>query len=126
MRLEHDQGTDLDLKVLDIMLSKLSSDSISDNVINPLPSCLPIFMDQEARSMLLKMMPTLNDIDVVVRQVGDTSRGVRIPGMDAADGQGGADTSSDSGKGNRKAASSRSTPKEGSCSLSRDVGSLTR
>jgi hypothetical protein len=50
--------------------------------------------------MLLKMMPTLNDIDVVVRQVKDTSWAVRIPGTDVADGQGGADTSLNSGKGN--------------------------
>jgi hypothetical protein len=45
MWLEHGQGTDLDLKVSDTMLSKLSSDLISDDVVNPPPSCLPIFMD---------------------------------------------------------------------------------
>jgi hypothetical protein len=43
--LEHDQGTNLDLKVLDMTLSKLSFDLIFDNVVNPPPSCLPIFMD---------------------------------------------------------------------------------
>jgi hypothetical protein len=76
--------------------------------------------------MLLKMMPTLNDIDVVVRQVRDTSWAVRIPGTDATDGQGGADTSSNSGKGNGKAVSSGSTPKEGSCSPSRDARASSR
>jgi hypothetical protein len=126
MWLEHGQGTDLDLKVSDTMLSKLSSDLISDDVVNPPPSCLPIFMDQEARSMLLKTMPTLDDNNVMVRKVRDTSRGVRITIMDATGGQGGAGTSLDSGKGKGKAVMSRSTPKEGSYLLSRDVGVSSR
>jgi hypothetical protein len=50
-----------------MMLSKLSSDSIFDDLINPLPSYLPIFMDQPMRSKLLKEMPTLDDIDVTMR-----------------------------------------------------------
>jgi hypothetical protein len=66
-RLERGNGMDLGLKVLDTMLLKLSSDSISDDLINPPPSCLPIFMDQAVRSKLLKKMPTLDDIDVTVR-----------------------------------------------------------
>jgi hypothetical protein len=66
-RLERGNGTDLGLKVLDTMLLKLSSDSISDDLVNPPSSCLPIFMDQAVRSKLLKKMPTLDDIDVTVR-----------------------------------------------------------
>jgi hypothetical protein len=69
---------DLGMKVLDVMLLKVCSDSISDDRINPPPSCLPIFMDQAARSKLLKEMPTLDDIDVAVRQVRDVSRGMSI------------------------------------------------
>jgi hypothetical protein len=64
------------MKLLDTMLSKLCSDLITNDLINPPPSCLPIFMDQVARSKLLKEMPTLDDIDVVVRQVRDASQGV--------------------------------------------------
>jgi hypothetical protein len=86
MQLEHDKGTYLDLKVLDKMLLKLSSDWISDVLVNPSPSCLPFFMDQVLRSNLLKEMPTLDDIDVTVKQVGDASRGVQIPRMDVASG----------------------------------------
>jgi hypothetical protein len=66
-RVERGRGTDVGLKVLDMMLSKLSSDSIFDDLINPLPSYLPIFMDQPMRSKLLKEMPTLDDIDVAMR-----------------------------------------------------------
>jgi hypothetical protein len=57
----------LDLKVLDTMLSKLSSDLISDDFINPPSSCFPIFMDQAMSSKPLKEMPTLDDTDVAVR-----------------------------------------------------------
>jgi hypothetical protein len=37
--------TDLDRKVLDAMLMKLSSDPNSDDFINPPPLCMPIFLD---------------------------------------------------------------------------------
>jgi hypothetical protein len=67
---------DLDQNVLEAMLTKLSSDPTSDDFVNPLPFYKPIFLDQAVRSLLLKQMPTLDDIDVVVRQVGDTSQGV--------------------------------------------------
>jgi hypothetical protein len=49
MRLERSSGMDLGMKVLDMMLSKLCSDTITDDLINPPPSCLPIFMDQTVR-----------------------------------------------------------------------------
>jgi hypothetical protein len=58
---------DLGMRVLDSMLSNLCSDPIIDDLINRLPSCLPIFMDQAVRSKLLKEMSTLDDIDVTVR-----------------------------------------------------------
>jgi hypothetical protein len=64
------------MKVLDTMLSMSCSDSISDDLINPSPSCLPIFMHQVAKSKLLKEMPMLDDIDVIVRQVKNVSQGV--------------------------------------------------
>jgi hypothetical protein len=62
-----DQG----MKVLDTMLSKLCSNLITDDFINPLLSCLPIFMDKAVRSKLLKEMPTLDNIDVTVWHVKD-------------------------------------------------------
>jgi hypothetical protein len=69
-QLDHDHGTDLDLdldqKVLEVILMKLSFDPNSDDFVNPPPLCMPIYLDQAARSLLLKQMPTLDDIDVVV------------------------------------------------------------
>jgi hypothetical protein len=44
-QLEHGHETDLSMKVMDTMLLKLCSDPISNDFINPLSSCLPIFMD---------------------------------------------------------------------------------
>jgi hypothetical protein len=125
MRLERGCGMDLDMKVLDTMLSKLCSNSISDGLINSPPSCLPIFTDQVVRSKLLKEMPTLDDIDVVVRQVRDASWGVQIPIMDGVGGQRSAGPSSGSSKAKEKVAPFRPTPKEGSRSPSRDAGAST-
>jgi hypothetical protein len=65
-QLEHGHMTDLGMRVLDAMLSKLSFDLISYDLLNSPPSCLPIFMDQAAMLKLLKEMPTLDDIDVAV------------------------------------------------------------
>jgi hypothetical protein len=39
------------------MLTKMSTDPHSDDFINPLPLCMPIFLDQAVRSLLLKQMP---------------------------------------------------------------------
>jgi hypothetical protein len=82
----------LGLKVLDMMLPKLSSDSIFDDLVNPLPPPPPLAVllanihGLGARLKLLKEMPTLDDIDVTVRQVEDAYQGVHIPRMDAVGG----------------------------------------
>jgi hypothetical protein len=44
-QLEHGHEIDLGMKVMDTMLLKLCSDPIPNDFINPLSSCLPIFMD---------------------------------------------------------------------------------
>jgi hypothetical protein len=75
-RLEHGHGMFLDLRVLDTMLWKLTSNLVSDDSINHPPSCMPIFLDQATRLKLLKVMPTLDDMDIIVKQVGDMSRGM--------------------------------------------------
>jgi hypothetical protein len=114
MRLERGRGMDMGMKVLDALLSKLCSDLITDYLIKPPPSCLPIFMDQAPRSKLLKEMPTLDVIDVTMWQARDVSWGVQIPGTDAASGQRGAGMTSSSSKGKEKVATSGSIPKVGS------------
>jgi hypothetical protein len=67
MQLEHGRGIDMSMKVLDMMLSKLSSSPTSEDAINPPLSYLPIFMDQVMRSKLLKEMPMLDNIDIAMR-----------------------------------------------------------
>jgi hypothetical protein len=54
------------------------------------------------RSTLLKEMPTLDDTDVTVRQVGDKSRGMQIHNTDATDSHGGSSATSGSDKGKEK------------------------
>jgi hypothetical protein len=49
------------------MLTKLSSDLNSDDFVNPPLLCMPIYLDQATRLLLLKQMPTLDNIDVVVQ-----------------------------------------------------------
>jgi hypothetical protein len=60
--------------VLDTMLGKLSPDLISPDFIIPPAACTPICLDQSTRMKLLKELPTLDDIDIAVWQVGDQSR----------------------------------------------------
>jgi hypothetical protein len=72
-RLERGHGTELDQKVLEAMLMKLSSDLNSDDFVNPPPLCMSIFLDQAARSLLLKQMPTLDEIDIAVWHAGHIS-----------------------------------------------------
>jgi hypothetical protein len=57
----------------------------------------------DARSVLLKEMPTLDDTNVIVRQDGDMSRGVQIRNTDATGGQDDVGTTSGSGKGKERA-----------------------
>jgi hypothetical protein len=49
IRLEHSHRMELDSKVLEAMLTKMSTDPHSDNFINPPPLCMPIFLDQAVR-----------------------------------------------------------------------------
>jgi hypothetical protein len=82
--LERSRGSDVDPKVLDGMLSKLSVDLSYGDFINPLVPCMPICLDQATRSQLLKEMPTMDDIDITTWQMGDQSYGLPIPRTDTA------------------------------------------
>jgi hypothetical protein len=70
-RLERGRGSDLDPEVLDTMLTKLNPDPTSADFFIPPVVCVPICLDQVMQSKLLKELPTLDDIDIVVRQLGD-------------------------------------------------------
>jgi hypothetical protein len=45
----------------------LSTDPSCIGFITPPAHCMPICMDRAARSLLQKAMPTLDEIDIVVR-----------------------------------------------------------
>jgi hypothetical protein len=107
------------------MLLKLSSDLTSDDFINPPTPCMTFCLDQAMRSALLKEMPTLDDMDVIVEQVGDMSRGVQICDTDVASGQGGADATLCFGKGKEKEVPTGSASKARSQSLSSDARAST-
>jgi hypothetical protein len=55
------------------------------------------------RSLLLKALPKLEDIDIARLQRGDESHGVQIPGMDAANDRHGTHITTGSSKGKGKA-----------------------
>jgi hypothetical protein len=120
-QLERGHGSDLDSRVLDGMLSKLSVDLSSGNFINPSVPCMPICFNQAMRSQLLKDMPTLDNIDITTQQMGDQSCGVHIPEMNVTDGRRNADTTSSFGKEKEKIASSGSASKVSSRSASSGV-----
>jgi hypothetical protein len=84
-------------------LSKLSTNPSSIDFITHLEKCPPICMNQAVRSLLLKALSTLEDINIARLQRGDESHGVQIPGMDAADGQHGTHITTGSSKGKGKA-----------------------
>jgi hypothetical protein len=66
-QLERGHETEMDRKVLEAMLSKLSFGPVSEDFVNPPSSCMPICLDQAMRSVLLKDIPTLDDTDVTMR-----------------------------------------------------------
>jgi hypothetical protein len=70
-------------------LAKLSPGPSSPDFIMPPASCQPICVDQAVRTVLLKSMPTLDDIDITLVQRGDQSRGVVILGAVVIGDQGG-------------------------------------
>jgi hypothetical protein len=128
MRLEHGDGLDLDPTVLTGMLSKLSINPSSADFINPSPPpawCMPLCLDQATRSLPLKELPTLDDIDITSRQKSDQSCGMHIPRTDATNNRRSAGVASGPGKGKEKIVSSGSASKMGSWSASSDTETST-
>jgi hypothetical protein len=85
--LERSHGADLDARVLETSLSKLSTDSSFTGFITPPMHYMPICMNQAMRSLLLKAMPTLDNIDIMIWQRGDPSHGMSILREDSTAGQ---------------------------------------
>jgi hypothetical protein len=110
MRLERGPGSSLDSEVLAVCLKALTTDQFSTELATPPASCGAICMDQAARTTLLAAMPTLDDVDIVVVQRGDLSRGVTIPGATVTGGRGGTTGGGRGGRGPRGSGSPSSAP----------------
>jgi hypothetical protein len=89
MRLEHGPGSSLNDELLAACLKALTTDQFLAELVTPPASCGAICMDQAARTTLLASMPMLDDVDIVVVQRDDLSRGVTIPGATVTGGRGG-------------------------------------
>jgi hypothetical protein len=77
-------------EALALAMGKLILDPSSHDFITPPASYQPLCMDQDVRTLLLVVMPSMDDVDIAPVQRGDQSCGVRIPGTGVAGGQGGA------------------------------------
>jgi hypothetical protein len=79
-------GSVLGEEALALVMGKLSPDPSSHNFITPPASCQPLCMDQAARTLLVVVMPSMDDIGIALVQRGDQSCGIRIPGIGIAGG----------------------------------------
>jgi hypothetical protein len=79
MRLDRMPGSSVDDVLLDASLKALTTDQFSADVMAPAVVCEPLCANQALRTMLLVIMPMLDDVDITPVQRGDQSRGVVIP-----------------------------------------------
>jgi hypothetical protein len=86
MRLDRGPWSSLGDTLLAVSLKALTTDSPSAELITPVVDCEPLCVNQAARTALLAIMPTLDDVDIAPVQRGDQSRGVVIPGPDGLSG----------------------------------------
>jgi hypothetical protein len=110
MRLERGSGSSQDGELLAACLKALTTDQFSTELAMPPASCGAICMDQAARTALLAMMPTLDNIDIAVVQRGDLSRGVTIPGATVTGGRGDITSGGRGGRGRGGSGSPSSAP----------------
>jgi hypothetical protein len=66
MRLERGPGSSLDSDLLAACLKALTTDQFSAELATPPASYGAICKDQAARTALLAVMPTLDDVDITV------------------------------------------------------------
>jgi hypothetical protein len=93
-RLECGDGSVLGEEALALAMGKLSPDPSSHDFITPPASYQPLCMDQAVRTLLLVVMPSMDDVGIAPVQRGDQSCGIRILRTGIAGGQGGAVSSS--------------------------------
>jgi hypothetical protein len=81
MRLDCGPRSSLGDTLLVASLKVLTTDQPSAKLMMPAAGCLPLCVNQVARTALLPIMPTLDDVDIALVQRGDQPRGVVIPGL---------------------------------------------
>jgi hypothetical protein len=82
-------GSSLGHTLLAVSLKALTMDLPSAELVTPSAGCEPLCANQAARTTLLVIMSTLDDVDIAPVQTSDQSRGVVIPrpgGLDGAAG----------------------------------------
>jgi hypothetical protein len=80
MRLDRGPRSSLGDTLLAVSLKALTTDPPSAELMTPTAGYEPLYMIQAARTALLVIMSTLDDVDIAPVQRGDQSRGVVIPG----------------------------------------------
>jgi hypothetical protein len=89
MRLDRGPGSSLGDALLVARLKALTMDQSSAELMMPAAACEPLFVNHAARTSLLAIMPTLDDIDIAPVQRGDQSCDVVIPGLNGPGGAAG-------------------------------------
>jgi hypothetical protein len=93
MQLDRGLRLSLDKGLLAACLKALTSDQFSAELMASPAPYEPICLNQVARTALLMVMPTLDNVDIIAVQRGDLSRGMAIPGTNVSGGLGGATSS---------------------------------
>jgi hypothetical protein len=93
MQLDRGLGLSLDKGLLAACLKALTSDQFLAELMASPAAYEPICMNQVARTALLMVMPTLDNVDITAVQRGDLSCGMVIPGTNVSGGLGGATSS---------------------------------
>jgi hypothetical protein len=71
MRLDRGPGSSLGDTLLAASLKALTTDLPSAELVMPTTGCEPLCVNQAARTALLEIMPTLDDVDIAPVQRGD-------------------------------------------------------
>jgi hypothetical protein len=64
MRLDHRSGSSLGNTLLAASLKALTTDPPSAELVTPTTGCEPLYANQAARTVLLGIMPMLDDVDI--------------------------------------------------------------
>jgi hypothetical protein len=75
-QLERGAGSSWNDGTLALSLMKLTPELFSTDLVAPLAACQPICMDQAARTMLLRTMPMLDDVNITAVQWDDQTHGM--------------------------------------------------